>query len=426
MRSFKLFVVCDAGGLAADSVRLLALTWFLIQSHSAVGFAAYVAITTVASGVGLFLFAPLADRFDKRRVLLASTSAACIELILLALLMSAGEPPSLALIVALGVLNSFAGSLSSAVAHTLAAELVGASKLGSAIGFQRAAESAARLTGPLIGGVLVASHGSVAALLVSFVLSVFTLLGFAALKTQARAKPRSAAGLWHAELTAGALAKWKIVLERYWTLASLAATIFFVPCTGMLVPLRLQELGLTAAWLGACQAALAGGILLGALGLGKSLAERLGRTAASVGSICVQGACALCIGILRDPVAICALFVVLGVAVCTVQMIGQTHRILAIPEQLRARMSAFNSVLMMGGGAIGGLLAGASTESWSAGTSYVWFGAGLSLVGLLYLAIPGYRSFLAMDPTDVVDFYARSDKRIAALASSDARPSSEQ
>ena len=84
---------------------------------------------------------------------------------------------------------------------------------------------------------------------------------------------------WARELTDGLRAKWVIPVERYWTILSFFTMLFFGPAIGLLVPLRVQSLGWSAAWLGWCEAALSAGMLIGALYAARALTERFGLAA---------------------------------------------------------------------------------------------------------------------------------------------------
>ncbi|MCZ8076613.1 MAG: MFS transporter, partial [Paucibacter sp.] len=139
---------------------------------------------------------------------------------------------------------------------------------------------------------------------------------------------------------------------------SFLVMVFFGPAIGMLVPLKVQSLGLSGAWLGACEAGLSAGLLLGSLGGSVWLAQRIGRFRASLAAILIEGLSMGVIGLSHQGVVIVLGFAVLGACIATVQMVGQTHRMLAIPQAFRSRMTAVNMMVMQVAGVLGPGLAG--------------------------------------------------------------------
>ena len=96
-----------------------------------------------------------------------------------------------------------------------------------------------------------------------------------------------------------------------------------------MVPLKVQSLGLSALWLGLCEAALSLGMLVGALGFSAWWARRQGRFAARVTAAVLQG-CALGVaGLSEHPGVLVAAFAVAGLANSAVVLVGMTQRMLA-------------------------------------------------------------------------------------------------
>jgi len=188
---------------------------------------------------------------------------------------------------------------------------------------------------------------------------------------------------------------------------SFLVMIFFTPAIGMLVPLKAQSLGLSAMWLGACEAGLSLGLLLGSLGGSVWLARRIGRFNASFCAFLIEGLCMVLIGLTHEPVLMVIGFAVFGACIATVQMVGQTHRMLAMPQAFRARMTAVNMMVMQVAGVLGPGLAGMLLLRGSVDGAYWLFGIGLFVVGLGYLWVPGYREFLNLPHSQAEGRYAR-------------------
>ena len=113
------------------------------------------------------------------------------------------------------------------------------------------------------------------------------------------------------------------------------------------------------------------------------------------------------LGLTRQPVLMVLAFAILGACIATVQMVGHTHRMLAIPQAYRSRMMAVNLMVMQLSGVLGPGLAGVALLRGSVDWVYAAFGLGLFLVGLGYLRVPGYREFLDLPHEQAEGFYAR-------------------
>jgi hypothetical protein len=83
--------------------------------------------------------------------------------------------------------------------------------------------------------------------------------------------------------------KWIVPLERGWTLVNFLVWIFQGPAVGMLIPLKVQSLGLSGLWLGVCEAALSIGLLLGSFRGSDALVSRFGRFNVRVGAAMCEG-----------------------------------------------------------------------------------------------------------------------------------------
>jgi hypothetical protein len=105
-----------------------------------------------------------------------------------------------------------------------------------------------------------------------------------------------------------------------------------------------------------------------------------------------------------------------------VQTVGHTQRMLAIPQDFRARMTAVNMMVMQVAGILGPGLAGAGLAAFHVDAVYIAFGAGLFLVGLGYRRVPGYRQFLDMPHAEAAGFYGREYPALFEAGARVARP----
>jgi len=317
----------------------------------------------------------------------------------------------------IGALGALAWGLMMPASLSIAAELVPAAQLPEALRLQRSAQSLGRVLGPAVGGVLVSFSTGVAVwaqcgLLLAAALAVRAIPRHHAV---AAAVPR---GAWRAELQQGLRASWSVRIERGWTLVSFVGTTCLLPGFGLLVPLKLQSLGLSGGWLGAAEASLSLGMLGGALGGSNWVAARLGRFHTRIGGTLLQGL-GLCLAgaTSQGLVLVLALFGVGFANSCGV-LAGQTHRMLAIPAHFRARLNAVSMMQIQVSAALGPALVGWALLHAEVATVYVALGALGAMSALGFLLVPGLREMLSLEHEQVRDWYAHLHPELFRPASS--------
>src|SRR5919107_3488696 len=124
--------------------------------YAATGSAAWVGAATIVRLLPYVLLMPvggmLADRYDKRTVLLAGDGVRCLLMLALAGVVAADGP--VALVIALTGLSTAAGSAERPASMALLPRLVGESRLGPANALLHTVQEAGVVVGPAIGAVL--------------------------------------------------------------------------------------------------------------------------------------------------------------------------------------------------------------------------------------------------------------------------------
>lgn len=410
-RPFSLLLVSDALMLLSLMVGHVAVPWWIAHEGGAAHLALYASVIAAASFVALPLLSPLGDRYSKRTLIAGSLAAMLIEAVVLAALAQAGLY-RIGAIIALELIAVVAMAVINPVSLSIAADLLPPEKLSDGLAYQKSAQSIGRLIGPVLGGGVLALWDTPAALWLHALLLVVACALATRIVAPAHQAHAASAARWVADLRAGLAAKWHIPMERGWTFVSFLVMIFFTPGIGLLVPLKVKSLGLSGAWLGACEAALSAGLLAGALGTSSWIARIAGRFNASFGAILCEGLCLMALGWTRQPVVMVGTLALFGLCVLTVQIVGHTHRMLAIPQAFRARMTAVNMMVMQVSGVIGAGLAGAALGMLDVDGVYLLFGASLFLVGLGYTRVPGYRGFLNLTHGQAQGHYERTHPRL--------------
>lgn len=415
-RPLRLLLLGEMLGLLAGALGQVGVAWWIARSGGAADLSRYGALLALGSLLALPLLSPLGDRWPKLRLIRLGRLCLLLEALALALLAARDASfYSLPLLCACGLLAVLAQAVLLPAQAALLPELVEAEQLPQAIRLRRGAQALGSLLGPGLGGVALALGDLLLAM--SLNLAMFALAALAAFRLEAPPPPaRRATGGWLGDLRAGLRAKWGVPLDRWWSLSGALMMVFFLPATGLLLPLRLQSLGLSAGWFGACGTALSIGLLVGVLGLADRLITRLDRVRAIGVALLLCGLAVAAAGLCDWAPGLVLLFGLIGLCMSVTQLVGQTHRLLATPADFRARMAAGQLALAHLAAALAPALAGALLTRWPVGTVYPLMAGGFLLSSLLLLAVPGLRPFLRLGHEEVRDWYLHQHPRAFAPA----------
>lgn len=411
--ALRRLLLSELFGLLAASGAQAGIAWWIASGGGAADMVRYGSGAAVMALLAAPLLSPWGDRVPKARLIRGARLVLVLDALALALLAQAGAY-HLAWLCLCSLLSIAAGALLQPVEASILPELVPAADLPAAIRLRRGAQALGGLVGPALAGAALAAGGLRWAMAMNLLL--FTLAAGVAWRVGVPPFPaarRTRAG-WTDDLWAGLRAKWGVVLDRWWTLVGALMMVCLLPATGLMVPLQVQALGLSPAWFGAFCAALPLGVLAGAAGLAPALVAWRGRVGALAAAIVAMALAMAGIGLCRWAPGVLALFVLLGLCLSVTQLVGQTHRMLAMPEAFRARMTAANLAIAHGAAALAPLVAGALLARLPVGTVYLLLAGAFAASGLLLLAVPGLRVFLQQDHDSVRGWYTRHYPRAFA------------
>ncbi|MFO0659118.1 MAG: MFS transporter [Polyangiaceae bacterium] len=319
----------------------------------------------LAQFLPVFLLSPVtgnvADRFDRRRILLVCEAgfALCSSL-LLALQLAHNEDVRAiyAVLVLFGILRAFSGPASQA----LTPHLVPSERLSRALAIASTVWQGATIAGPAIGGVIYAAGGA-AAVYASSLISVLMALSFiTAMKVRTGAMAKTA--VTFETLFAGL----KYVRQNPLLLGAISLDLFAVLLGGAvaLLPIYARDILHVGSWgMGLMRSAPAAGASLMALMLSvRPVGGRAGLK--MLGSVLLFGLATIVFGLSTSfPVSLAALFV-LGAADMVSVVVRQTLLQIETPDDMRGRVSAVNLVFV-----------GASNElgEFESGLTAAWLGA---------------------------------------------------
>lgn len=178
-RNFKLFFSGQSISLIGTWIQMIATSWLVYDlSHSAF----LLGLVGFVSRIPTLIFAPfagvIADRFDKYKLLFLTQLLAMIQAIIMTVLLFANII-QIWHILALGIFLGFINSLDMPVRQSFFVELIEKKEdLGNAIALNSAMVNGARLIGPSVAGILVASFGESWCFMInslSFIAILFTL-----------------------------------------------------------------------------------------------------------------------------------------------------------------------------------------------------------------------------------------------------------
>jgi MFS family permease len=395
-RDLRLFFGGQAISLAGTWMQSVAqawLVWRLTRSSELLG------LVNFLGSVPVFLFGvwagSLADRVPRRRLVLATQANAIVQAALLAALTLTGLVRPwhvLALAAMLGMTTAFELPARQALLADLAGE-----DTPNAIALNSSIVNAARVAGPALAGVVVASVGEGWA----FALNAVSFLGtYYALLVMTPPPQPLATGSRRAHVLEGIAYAGRTSHVRA-LLALVAVSSFFaVPYQALMPVLSSEILGGGAGLYGTLLACAGAGALMGALGLLLRKGLRgLGRRVA-LGTT-LLGAGVVILAASRSVALSAAALVVLGFGFIT-QMAGTMTLLQGLaPADMRGRVMGLYSMLFVGVAPFGALVAGFAASRFGAPRTLAAGGTVVLAASVAFhLALPRLRRVvLAEHPT---------------------------
>ena len=379
-RNFRLYWIGQGVSRIGTWMQQISLPWLVLLlggSPLQLGIVAaleFVPALVLAPFGGVFV-----DRIDKRRAILATQTAATVQVIVLFALTITGNisiPVVMALSFALGVVNA----LDMPVRQALAADLVPRELLPNAIALNSMAFNGARVIGPATGGVIIATGTSLfgsnmAGISFNFAINA---ISYAAViwsvwrmdPTQIRRMPRPEhrvpllvslrEGFSYAAGSPTIL----------WALVLLGLVATFGLNFRILLPLYAQDvLSLDAAGYGALYASTAVGSLIGAIGL--AYMRQRPALALMLGGGLLFGLFEIALALTRN--GLMAVPLAMGAGLFSMLMINTVNATVQanVTDALRGRVMSLYVMVFAGTSPIGGIFAGAVAEHWDAPTAFM-------------------------------------------------------
>lgn len=346
--------------LSGNWMQMVAEVWLVL---SLTGSGVAVGMTTALQFLPILLFGAwggvLADRFDKRRLLIVTQALMALPAIVLLAVTAAGAVETwmvLALVFARGTVNA----VDNPTRQSFAIEMVGAERLVNAVSLNSVLVHSARLLGPALAGVLIATVGVAPC----FALNVLSFAGMiVALWLMVPAQLNAAPPVARER---GAIRAALRYVRRTPELAVPLGLMALVGTFGLnfqvILPLlaRFSFDGGAGAY-AALVAAMGAGSVIGALATGAH-----GRTDARLitGAALAFGALALLAAGMPSLVFEIPVVALMGASAVTFAAAINSSLQLAVEPQMRGRVMALYSIVFLGSTPIGGPLAGWLAEAY--------------------------------------------------------------
>ncbi|MEP6769930.1 MAG: MFS transporter [Acidobacteriota bacterium] len=359
-------------GSQMQSVAIHWHVYLLTKSALALGF---VGLTRVLPIVIFSLWGGvLADRVDRRKLMLVTQSFMAAVAALLAIATFSGRE-TLWLLYALTACSSGAGAFDAPARQALIPRLVPGRDLPGALSISLSVFQAGMIAGPAAAGWIIAGHaivpghggvpagvastGGLASIYVVNALSFLSVIfALATMRTSGKPAARAAGPAAHpiADLKEGLRFVFRTPLI-VWTMAVDFLATFFAGAMSLLPIFADQVLRVGATGYGFLVSAPAFGALAGSLYLSvRPLPARQGRI--FLWAVAAYGAATIVFGFSRHFLLTLLALAATGAADAVSTVIRQTLRQLATPDALRGRMTSVNMIFFMGGPQLGELEAG--------------------------------------------------------------------
>lgn len=355
-RNFRLFFGGQLISLIGTWMQQVAQSWLIYRLTNS---ALLLGLVGFAGQIPIFLIAPIgghvADRVDRRRIIIVTQTAAMILAFTLAALTLSGrihEWHIVVLAACLGIVNAF----DMPARQAFIVQMVERDDLMNAIALNSSMFNGARVVGPAVAGILVAAIGEGWCFFANGASYIAVLAGLLMMTTE-RFVPKQIAGSALQNIVEG----FRFVAGNA-PIRALLLLIAVVSFTGMpyavLMPVfadRILHAG--ARGLGILMGASGIGALLGSIMLAlRSTVRGLGRWVAV--SCAAFGAMLIAFSVSRSLWLSVAILVPLGMSMMVQMSSSNTLIQSMVPDELRGRVMAAYTMMFMGMGPLGALGAG--------------------------------------------------------------------
>lgn len=390
-RDFRVFYVGQLLSLAGTWMQSTAQGWLVLElTDSALLLGIVTAVTSLPTLLFSLWAGDLADRADKRRIILVAQAVSLAAALVLAVLTDTGAityPALLSLVFVLGTASAF----EIPTRQSFFVELVGPADLPNAIALNSAAFNATRIVGPALAGVVISAAGVAACYYANAVSYVAVIVGLLMMRLPPFVpRPRTASTLESIREGLAYIRSDRLVRTLVWLIAGMSVTA--LPYVMLLPVFARDVLRVGAPGLGSMLSATGAG----ALAAGVSLAA--GRVRIPRGRLIIGAAAGFSLVLMAFALSPSYPLSLVLLALAGFTMILNNASVNAllqsrVPDHLRGRVMSVYVFMFVGMTPLGALQAGALAK-WIGAPYALAAGAGALLCIVAWVAwnIPELRT----------------------------------
>ena len=378
--NYRIFWLGQLVSLIGTWMQSIAQAWLVLKiTDSAFALGTVTMVQTLPFLLLSLVGGVIADRVRKRRLLLTTQSIMLAGATVLAIVTATGHV-TLPLIYIVAAIMGTANAIDNPARQAFVSELVGPDDLPNAVALNSAQFNAARLVGPALGGVAIATIGVAGCFFVnaaSFVAVIGALLLMDGRRMLPAAGPRGGSMLSQIAEGLGYARRTPDVALIVLLMAVIGTFGYnFQVILPLIARFVLHSGSAAFGLLSSASAAgsLGGALLIAYLGRAKRRTLMIGATGFSI--------TLLLLGVARWWVAIIPILVVMGLFSIVFTATASTRLQLITPPHLRGRVMSIYTLLFLGSTPIGGLIVGWVAEHYGVERAVI----GSSIVCLLGVA----------------------------------------
>lgn len=362
-RNFRVYSLGQVISLSGTWMQTIALSWLV---YRLTGSAAALGMVSFAGSLPILLFTYfggiIADRFDRKKILITTQFLAMIEAAALTVLTFTGLI-SVTWLVVLACVRGTITAIELPARQSFIPDLVSKHQVHNAIGINSAIWNTSRTLGPALAGVLIGVFGETICFGINTVTYLATLISMYFITIQPREKETEAEAKLNARDAGRSV--WSVLMGpelKYILLLSAATSIFGFQYGTLLPVVADQVLGGSASTLGFLSAAAGFGALFGSLMLANRGNTKFLRRA--IGYTCLVLAFAIAVIGYSDIIAVSFAAVMVAGGMLSFQLSGGNSVVQSsVSPNMRGRVMGVYSTFMLGFAPLAAMMAGWMAET---------------------------------------------------------------
>jgi MFS family permease len=355
VRNYRLWAGGQVVSLVGTWMQRIAQDWLVLELSGGSGVAVGI-VMALQFGPTAIVSLPagaLADRFDKRKLLIATQTTIALCALILGVLDVAGMA-TLAWVYILSFALGCVSAIDAPIRQSFTIEMVGAEQLPNAVALNSLTFNLARIVGPAVAGLLITLVDTGPVFLINAVTSLAVLAGLFAMRTSELI--RSARATTDRSIRSGVR-----YVRRNRHLVVVLATVFVVSTFGLNFPLSLALLTAntfegTAGGYGLLSTMLAVGTLSGALVAARR--TKPARLRHFLAGALAFGVFEVVVGVMPTFWLVAVVLIPVGVANIMFTTSAMNIMQLSVDSQMRGRVMGIYMLCFLGGTPIGSPLLG--------------------------------------------------------------------